>query len=42
MKMRRRVAGSDKAETKSKGVDIIYSGRGMPFRVVVSSLCGEG
>jgi len=31
---------SDKAETKSKGVDIVYSGRGMPFRVVFSSLCG--
>jgi len=27
-------AVSDKAETKSKGVDIVYSGRGMPFRVV--------
>lgn len=35
-------AGSDKAETKSKGVDIMYSGRGMPFRVVLSSLCVVG
>lgn len=36
------VAKSDKAETKSKSVDIMYSGRGMPFRVVVSSLCEWG
>ncbi|KAL6706775.1 hypothetical protein ACN47E_005111 [Coniothyrium glycines] len=39
-KTREGVAVSDKAETKSKGVDIMYSGRGMPFRVVLSSLCG--
>lgn len=37
------VAGSDKAETKSKGVDIVYSGRGMPFRVVcIITLLGKG
>lgn len=36
------VAVSDKAETKSKCVDIIYSGRGMPFRVVLSSLYKGG
>jgi hypothetical protein len=43
VEIRRVVARSDKAETNQDRIDIVYSGRGMPFRVTVSSLCwGNG